>query len=170
MARPPKNSVALQGAYTKDEVKKRVEQEKRLKGDSDNINPPDFILDDEVALNKFYELREVLKESGVLSNVDTDLLAVYCNCWSMYVNSTKNLLVQDLVDVQENKLGMLTQVANPYIKIQNTYSDKLMKISSLFGLSPADRGKIAHLNPSDKEEESDALIELLKGMKKGGEQ
>lgn len=167
MARPRKNSVALTGAYTKEEMNKRLEQEARIKGKSDNIVAPDFIKDDTVAMEKFNQLVEELSASEIISNVDVDLLAVYSDCWSKYVNATKMLYIQEMIEYQENKLGALTKVTNPYIKIQNTYSDKLMKISSLFGLSPADRSKIAHLNPSDKEEKVDPLMELLSGLKKG---
>ena len=166
ITRPSKNSVALQGAYTKEEMEKRLERESRLKGSCDNIVAPEFIQDDEIAMYKFNQLVEELSASEIISNVDVDLLAVYSDCWSRYVNATKMLYVQEMVEYQENKLGALTKVANPYIKIQNTYSDKLMKISSLFGLSPADRSKIAHLNPSNKEEEVDPLMQLLSGLKK----
>lgn len=166
MVRPRKNGVALQGAYTKEEMKKRLEQEARLKGNNDKIVAPDFIQDDPVAMEKFNQLVEELNNAEIINNVDVDLLAVYADCWSKYVNATKMLYIQEMVEYQENKLGALTKVTNPYIKIQNTYSDKLMKISSLFGLSPADRSKIAHLNPSDKEEKVDPLMELLSGLKK----
>ena len=73
--------------------------------------------------------------------------------------------MQSLVEEQENKLGAITKMQNPYIKIQQSYSDKMIKIASLFGLSPADRTRIAHLNPSDKNEKSDPLLELLSGLK-----
>ena len=75
-------------------------------------------------------------------------------------------MVQSLVEEQENKLGAITKMQNPYIKIQQSYLDKMIKIASLFGLSPADRTRIAHLNPSDKNEQSDPLLELLSGLKK----
>lgn len=166
MVRPRKNVTALQGAYTKEDMQDRLEQESRIKGSSDNIVAPDFIQDDAVALRKFNQLVDELKASEIISNVDVDLLAVYSNAWSIYVNATKMLYIQEMVEYQENKLGALTKVTNPYVKIQNTYSDKLMKISALFGLSPADRSKIAHLNPSSKEEEVDPLMQLLSGLKK----
>lgn len=157
---------ALQGDYTKEDMQSRLEQEKRLKGNSDKIIAPDFIEYDEVAMQKFNQIVEELNASEVISNVDVDLLAVYCDCWSKYVQATKMLHIQELIELQENKLGALTKVTNPYIKVQNIYSDKMMKISSLFGLSPADRSKIAHLNPSSKEEVVDPLMELLSGLRK----
>ena len=166
MARPRKDTSALQGAYTKDAMKQRLESENKLKGRSDNLIAPYIVTIDEVALQKFEQLVDELSEVGVLANVDIDLLGSYCTAYSAYVRSTKMLLMQNMVEEQENKLGAITKVQNPYIKIQQSYLDKMIKIASLFGLSPADRTRIAHVNPSDKNEKSDPLIELLSGLKK----
>lgn len=165
MARPKKSTTSLQGAYTKEAMKERLENENRLKGNADNLIVPDVVRLDDVALAKFTELVEELKEVGVLANVDADLLGGYCCSYSGYVRATKMLLTQSFVEEQENKLGAITKVQNPYIKIQQSYLDKMIKIASLFGLSPADRTRIAHLNPSDKNEKSDPLVELLSSLK-----
>lgn len=147
-------------------MKQRLESENKLKGRSDNLIAPYIVTIDEVALQKFEQLVDELSEVGVLANVDIDLLGGYCTAYSAYVRSTKMLLMQNMVEEQENKLGAITKVQNPYIKIQQSYLDKMIKIASLFGLSPADRTRIAHVNPSDKNEKSDPLIELLSGLKK----
>lgn len=166
VARPRKDTTALQGAYTKEALKKRVEEENRIKGNSDNLVAPDFIQLDEVALKKFDELVKELKAVDVIANVDVDLLAIYAESWSKYVRATKMLMAQSLVEEQENKSGALTKMQNPYIKIQQSYTQQLIKLASLFGLSPADRTRIAHLNPSDKNEKADPLMELLSTLNK----
>lgn len=166
--RPRKSTTALQGNVSKGEMKSRLETEKRITGNSDNIVAPDFIKEDEIALGKFNELVKELTNVGIITNVDTDLLAVYSDCWSKYVRATMMLSMQDMVEEQENKLGAVVKVANPYIRVQNQYSDKLLKLSSLFGLSPADRSKIAHLDPSDKEDKPDPLLDLINKIKKKG--
>lgn len=165
IARPRKDCSALTGAYTKDALKDRVEQEKKLKGSSDNIEAPDFIKMDEVAFNKFNEIVRELKAVDVIANVDTDLLAIYCDSWSKYVKATKMLVMQSMVEEQENKAGVITKMQNPYIKIQQSYSQQMIKLASLFGLSPADRSRISHIDPSDKKEKADPLMELLAGLK-----
>lgn len=166
MARPRKDTSALQGNYTKEAMKERLENENRLKGKTDKLVAPEIVMIDEVALAKFEELVEELKEVDVIANVDIDLLGVYCTAYSGYIRATKMLLMQSMVEEQENKLGAITKMQNPYIKIQQSYSDKMIKIASLFGLSPADRTRIAHLNPSDKNDKPDPLIELLNGLRK----
>lgn len=165
LARPRKDTSALQGSYTKDSMKQRLEEENRIKGNSDNLVAPEFIKQDDIALDKFEELVRELKEVDVITNVDTDLLAVYADSWSKYIRATKMLMMQSMVEEQENKLGAITKSQNPYIKIQQSYSQQLIKLASLFGLSPADRTRIAHLNPSDKNEKADPLMELLSGLK-----
>lgn len=164
MARPRKNSAALQGAYTKEVMEERLESEKRLKGDNDKLYPPDFIKQDEIALKKFDEIVYELNKAEILSNVDVDLLAIYCDSWSNYVRATKMLSMQSLIEEQEGKTGVV-KTANPYIKVQQSYAQQMTKLASLFGLSPADRSKIAHLNPSDKEQKADPLLELLSELK-----
>lgn len=165
MARPRKNVNALTGAYTKEDMEKRKSQEEKIKGNCDKLFPPSFIENDEIALNKFYEICEELKKADILSNVDVDLLSIYCDCYSKYIKSTIILTTQDLVELQESKLGT-SRVPNPYIKVQQSYIDRMLKISSLFGLSPSDRSKIAHLTPKDEDEKVDPLMDLLKGLRK----
>ena len=164
--RPRKSTTALQGNVSKEEIQRRLEIEKKLTGNSDKIEAPDFIKEDELALKKFNELVEELKSVGIITNVDTDLLAVYSDCWSKYVKATIMLSMQDMVEEQENKLGAVVKVVNPYIRVQDQYSNKLLKLSSLFGLSPADRSKIAHLDPSDKEKKEDPLMGLIKTLRR----
>ena len=166
LARPRKDTSALQGAYTKDAMKERLESENKLKGKTDKLLAPEIVKMDEVALAKFEDLVEELKEVDVIANVDVDLLGGYCTSYSGYVRATKMLMMQSFVEEQENKLGAITKIQNPYIKIQQSYLDRMVKIASLFGLSPADRTRIAHLNPSDKNQKSDPLLELLSGLKK----
>ena len=166
MARPRKDVQALQGAYTKEAMKERKEQENRLKGNKDNLLPPEFLQYDEVALEKFNQLVKELSEVDVIINVDVDLLAVYSDTWSKYIKATKVLAIQSLVEEQENKSGIINKIQNPYIKVQQSYAQQLFKLARLFGLSLADRSKIAHLQPSDKNEKVDPLMELLSGLRK----
>lgn len=166
MARPRKNTASLEGDYGKDKMKERLELEKKLKGNNDKIFPPKFILLDEVAAKKFEQLTKELIEIDLINNVDVDMLAVYCDTWSKYVRATTFLMAQPLVDEGgESKSGAIIKTANPYVKIQQSYAQQLMKISSLFGLSPADRSRIAHVS-SDKEEKEDPMVALMEKLKK----
>ena len=164
MARPRKTVNALQGAYTKEALKERVRREKAITGGSDNIPPPKFIENDERALEEFFRVVDELKKVNIVTNVDSVMLGVYANCYSIYYRATLEIEEQDLVTEYTNKGGATNAVINPYIKIQQQYMASLMKISEKFGLDPSSRAKIAHLQPSDKEEKDDPLMALAKKM------
>lgn len=164
MGRPRKSVNALQGAYTKEAMKERVEQEKALTGDSDNIPPPKFIENDEIALEEFYRVVDELKKVNIVTNVDSVMLGIYANSYSIYYRATLEIEKQDLITEYTNKGGATNSVINPYIKIQQQYMASLMKISEKFGLDPSSRAKIAHLNPSEKEEKKDPLLAMAEKM------
>ena len=165
MARPKSNVTALQGNYSKDFIKQRLEQEKAIIGSSDNIIIPKFIENDAIAVEEYLRIVEELKKVNLVTNVDSVMLGIYADSYSKYVESTLCMLNEPLVSEYTNKGGATNQVVNPYIKIQQQYATMLMKISALYGLDPASRSKIAHLAPSDKEEKVDPLMDLLKGLK-----
>ena len=110
------------------------------------------------------DYREELKKVNLVTNVDTTLLGIYADSYSKYVESTM-CMTQGLVIDYTNKGGEINQVINPYVKIQQQYATMLLKISSLYGLDPSSRSKIAHLQPSDKEEKSDPLLDLMSSLK-----
>ena len=165
MARPRKNVTALQGNYSKEMIQERLEQEKSITGDNDNIIIPLFIKDDEIAVEEFLRIVEELRKVNLVTNVDSTMLGIYADCYSKYVESTMAMSNEPLVIDYTNKGGETSSVPNPYIKIQNQYIQMLMKISTMYGLDPSSRSKIAHLQPSDKEEKVDPLLDLMKKVK-----
>ena len=165
MARPRKNVTALQGNYSKEMIQERLEQEKSITGDNDNIIIPLFIKDDEIAVEEFLRIVEELRKVNLVTNVDSTMLGIYADCYSKYVESTMAMSNEPLVIDYTNKGGETNSVPNPYIKIQNQYIQMLMKISTMYGLDPSSRSKIAHLQPSDKEEKVDPLLNLMKKVK-----
>ena len=165
MARPRKNVTALQGNYSKEMIQERLEQEKSITGDNDNIIIPLFIKDDEIAVEEFLRIVEELRKVNLVTNVDSTMLGIYADCYSKYVESTMAMSNEPLVIDYTNKGGETNSVPNPYIKIQNQYIQMLMKISTMYGLDPSSRSKIAHLQPSDKEKKVDPLLDLMKKVK-----
>lgn len=165
MARPRKNVSAIQGHVSKEEIQNRLELEKRITGDSDNIIIPKFIEHDEVAVEEYLRIVEELRKVDLVTNVDTTMLGIYADCYSKYVESTMCMANEPLVIDYTNKGGETNSVPNPYIKIQQQYIQMLMKISEKYGLDPSSRSKIAHLQPSDKEEKVDPLLDLMKKVK-----
>ena len=165
MSRPRKNVTALQGNYSKEMIQERLEQERSITGDSDNIIIPLFIRHDNIAVEEFLRIVDELKKVNLVTNVDSTMLGIYADCYSKYVESTMAMANEPLVVEYTNKGGETNSVANPYIKIQTQYMQMLMKISEKYGLDPSSRSKIAHLQPTDKEEKVDPLLDLMKKVK-----
>lgn len=166
MARPRSNVTALQGNYSKDFIKERLEQEKAITGDSDNIIIPKFIENDPIAVEEYLRIVEELKKVNLVTNVDSTMLGIYADSYSKYVESTLCMSNEPLVTEYTNKGGATNPVINPYIKVQQQYATMLMKISAMYGLDPSSRSKIAHLAPSNKEEEVDPLKAMLDELKR----
>ena len=164
MARPRKAVSALQGAYTKEEMQKRIDKEKAMTGDCDNIPPPRFIEGDAIALEEFHRVVNELKKVNIATNVDSVMLGIYADSYSKYYEATMAMKDQDLITEYTNKGKQTNQVVNPYIKIQMQYAQQIMKISTLYGFDPSSRAKIAHLQPSEKEEAENPLVALAKKM------
>lgn len=165
MARPRKPTENLTGNYSKEDLEKRKRMEKAMKGDSDNIPIPKFIEKDDIAVEEFIRIRDELLKVGVATNVDSTLLGIYADSYSKYVQATESLEYEELVEEFTNKGGATNRVINPYVKLQQQYATMIMKISTLYGLDPASRGKIAHLQVEDDKEKDDPLLTLLKGLK-----
>lgn len=165
MPRPRKNVSALQGNYSKEEIKERLEQEQRITGDCDDIIIPRFIENDEIAVEEYLRITEELKKVNLITNVDCVLLGVYADSYSKFVEATVCMANEPLVIESTNRTGETSLNPNPYVKIQQQYAQMLMKISEKYGLDPSSRSKIAHLQPSNKEEEVDPLLDLMKKVK-----
>lgn len=165
MARPVSSVTSLQGHHSKEYIQDRLNKEKKLKGSSDNIKMPAFIIGDDIAEKEFNRIVEELKKVDLVTNVDSTILGLYADSYSKYYESTLALRNEPLVLENISKSGTTNAVPNPFIKIQQQYAAMLMKISSMYGLDPASRSKLAHLDPSDKEVQEDKLKEILSIVK-----
>ena len=72
MARPSKSVETMSKHLTKDEIRIRSENQNKLKGNSDNIIPSQELNENQLFLFDF--IKDELRESGILSNLDTFIL------------------------------------------------------------------------------------------------
>ena len=70
-------------------------------------------------------------------------MGAYCNAYSFYVQSTKELDKEPLITEFTNKAGATNFIENPLIRIQLKYSEEMKKFASLLGLTIDSRLKIA---------------------------
>lgn len=87
---------------------------------------------------KWAELAPRLEELGILSQIDADLLAMYCQFYGRWVEAERHLAEEPLVltGVQ----GGVYQ--NPWLQIANKATEQMHKLGAEFGLTPSSRTRI----------------------------
>lgn len=83
-----------------------------------------------------------LAQLGLLSRIDRAALAVYCECWSDWVEASKMCVTKEGNDRKVIKTAAGNFVENPYFSIKKRCAELLHKYIQEFGLSPASRTKI----------------------------
>ena len=71
---------------TKDEIEQRLKAENSYK-QKDKVKPPTWL--DSVAKKEFRRIAGELLELDVITNIDVNALATYCDAYSDYVECTK---------------------------------------------------------------------------------
>ena len=93
-----------------------------------------------------------LERLGLLTRVDRAALAAYCQCWARYVEAE--------ADISENGLTFITDKGyegpRPAVGMAVKMLEKMSLYAGKFGLSPADRVKLA--TPESKEDDLDARL------------
>ncbi|WP_297422113.1 phage terminase small subunit P27 family [Clostridium sp.] len=143
MARPKKMLNMQEGHLTKEQQTEKKLQEEIIQTATDQLQKPPSWLRDNVAKREWKRLVEQFKTIGVISNLDLNNLGAYCNAYSFYLETTKELKGQSLTIEYTNKGGSTNIIENPLIKIQLKYSDEMKKFSSLLGLTIDSRLKMA---------------------------
>lgn len=129
---------------TKEEAREREEQEKALKGFTDNIKIPSYL----TAKQKktFEEISNELLRLKIFSNLDVDSLARYIDSRDMYTQ-----LIKDMKKIKSTMLvefddGTTRVVANPdypkLIKAKNTLFMECRAAASDLGLTITSRLKL----------------------------
>ncbi|ELC8441024.1 phage terminase small subunit P27 family [Clostridium perfringens] len=131
---------------------RELEEDSIITGKEQLENPPSW-LRNKVAKNEWKRLVEQLKTLKIISNLDLNNLGAYCNAYSWYIETSKQLKKEPLIINYTNKANATNLIENPLIKIQMKYSDEMRKYASLLGLSIDSRLKIAALKGAKKKDE-----------------
>lgn len=137
---------------SKEEIRERQEQEQRLKGMSDNIQPSEHLNERQTEL--FNWLVTEMKASGILSNLDVFVLDEVSIAIErmQYIDTLinkypdENLLNKDLRTSREHYLKSFQRCCNE------------------LSLSPQSRAKLGNINIQNQEKEKDPLLNALKVM------
>ena len=151
MARPCKSAKVLtECSQTKEEIQKRIDNEEKLKGKSDNIKPPDYLNSNQVDL--FNYIKSELEESKLLSNLD------------VYILSKCVIAIDRLQFIESkinNKPGLLLQ--SQFMSNKKNYDNDFFRCCNELSLSPQSRAKLGNINLLKKEDEADLVKKALRG-------
>ena len=139
----PTHLKVLHGTFRKDRAAKHEPQP------SGTAVCPSWL--DSTAKAEWRRLAPELIRLGLLTSVDRDAFAAYCQCVTKWRQAQS--------DIETNGLILTTpkgfRQKNPAVTICFEALSQMRAYSSLFGLSPSDRSKLSVAPKGDHEEEND---------------
>ncbi|MBP0725545.1 phage terminase small subunit P27 family [Bacillus sp. RG28] len=138
------------GKYSKAQLQERLEREKLIQPKTDKLKPPSWL--SSFAKKEFKRMVNELKEVDLVTNVDVNALALYCDAYGNYVECTKVIQEEGLMVEYTNKAAETNKVPHPLLTKQKALFEQMKSLSTEFGLTPAARAKIAIPKLNEKEE------------------
>lgn len=150
MSRPVESAKLLsECSQTKDEIQNRIDNEEKLKGKADKINPPDYFNDNQVDL--FNYIKNELEESKLLSNLDVYILTA-CVIAIDRLQQLESMLNKN------NKLMFRSE----FMGAKDKYTKDLYRCCNELSLSPQSRAKLANVNSLAQQQKEDPILKALK--------
>ena len=140
----------VSGHRTKEEIQKRKEAQEKLKGDNSKIEPTQKLNENEIRI--FNSIKEEMKNSGVLSNLDSYLLTQLSGAIDK---------LEYLDAVLEKKPALIFN--KDFKSSKKLYFDIFTKCCNELSMSPSSRAKLANINSMADAEKEDPILKALKG-------
>lgn len=137
---------------TKEEAKKRLRQEERMRGPTENIEPPKYLT--AAQKKEFNEIAKKLVNLGIFSELDVDNLARYLDSKYQYIQLIKELKKIKPTETVERNGKKVTFANEDYPKLQRTKKnlfDECRSAASDLGLTITSRLKLVIPEPKEKE-------------------
>ena len=150
MARPCKAVKSQSKHLTKEEIRSRKEQEEKLKGNSDSIEPSNYLNGKQKQL--FRTIVKELEASGILGNLD------------VYVLETTVIAIDRLQEIEKminEDIELLT--SSKLMASKEKYTKDLWRGCNELSLSPQARAKLGNLNIQAQNIKEDAVLKALRG-------
>ena len=138
---------------TKKEIKKREEQEEKIKKLNSNFMAPSHMSGK--SRDVFNYIKRNLAEIDLLANVDKFNLCILAESIANYIQVSEQLKKEKYIVKHTNKKGHTNSKINPLVRVQNKYADQVRRFSSEFGLTPSARLKIIANNSEEQIDEFD---------------
>lgn len=144
------------GKYSKKQLEERMERENALKPNTDNVNAPNWL--SPFAKEEFEKMANELMTIDMLTNVDVNALAMYCDAYARYVECTQMIQEEGLMVEYTNKAAETNKVPHPLLTKQKALFEQMKALSTEFGLTPAARAKIAIKKEPEKEKTTEEIL------------
>ncbi len=152
MSRPCKSAALLtECSQTKAETAFRMEQEKALSGNADNLSPPEWLSDNQRYI--FMSIVNGLKEAGILGELDIYLLT------ECAISIDRMQFIEQELNAHPELLA--TKDGASIIKAKDSYTRNFFRCCNELSLSPQSRAKIANIRLQKEQEKSDPLLKIL---------
>lgn len=152
MSRPCKSAALLTAcSQTKAETAFRIEQEKSLSGNADNLSPPDWLNENQRFI--FIHIVDGLKEAGILGELDVYLLT---DC---AVSIDRLQSIEETLNAHPEIL--CSKEGSALVKAKDSYMRDFFRCCNELSLSPQSRAKIANIKLQSRQEKSDPLLAIL---------
>lgn len=119
-------------------------------------DPPDHL--SEAARKHWNEVGGMLHEAGILTAVDADALAAYCELHARWVEANEKIREYGLVIKSPSGAPM----QSPYFKISAITFDAMKAMLVEFGMTPSSRARVKSTKPKEVENPF-AAIDRLRG-------
>lgn len=150
MARTPKPVTMQSSHLTKEEIEDRLEQEEKLKGNSDKVYSAPRGMKKEVKAIYEFIVNE-LRHADILNNLDIELIST--TAYSIYrmKDARKHLDAEGSVITDLN--GKMFK--SPYVQVEKDYQAIFHTGCLQLGLSPSSRAKLALMAVQSEEEDEE---------------
>lgn len=147
----PIDLILIQGKkhLTKKEIDQRKEAEQKIQPKKDKVKPPTWL--DSIAKKEFRKIVSELEEIDLVTNVDVNALATYCDAYSDYIHCTKIIQEEGLMVEYTNKAAETNKVPHPLLTKKKQLHEQMKSMAIEFGLTPSARAKIAITKQVQKE-------------------
>lgn len=116
--------------------------------------PPDFLI--EPAKEEWSRIYAEMKELGILTNLDSSVLAAYCTAYALWRQANEYIKEEGILVNAPSGYPMQA----PYVAVLNKQVDIMVKLASEFGMTPASRTKIK----TEKTQEDDPMEQILRNV------
>lgn len=138
----PVSLIAFKGGkhLTKSEFEERQAAEQKIKPKANRIRPPTWLI--EPALGEFKRIVKEMKELDVLTNVDVNVLAVYCDAVADYQECAMIIQTEGISMDYTNNDGHTNRVPHPLLSKKKQLSEQIKSMAVELGLTPSARSKL----------------------------